>query len=218
MKRFRLFSDSVFQLACRALNSSNGIRAMAYVSLTDNESGETAMERTGCVIKRENTATRLKIAVISAGWFVLSGSAANVCAQNNAGEDRVIPPVSQTVVSEYETFTTSQNPPAIFTEGKTPAAGGGEAASNERIIVNPVMGPERPASVQRISSAPLAVQVDIEVEKVTSTRDESAAAAHAPSVTLWDEIAPPMPAPVPVDAAARSAPGNVASAGAPRTR
>ncbi|MDE1183641.1 hypothetical protein [Paraburkholderia sp.] len=31
------------------------------------------------------------------------------------------------------------------------------------------------------------------------------------SVTLWDEIAPPSPLPIPVDAAARAAQGNVAS-------
>lgn len=176
------------------------------------------MESTGCVVKRENTAPRLRVAVISAAWFVLSSSAANVCAQNNASEDSVIQPASRAVVSEYETFATRQNPPAIFTERKTPGADAGEAASNERIIVNPVMGAERPASVQRIASAPLAVRANTSVEKVTATREELPVTAHATSVTLWDEIAPPVPAPVPADAATRSSPGDVASAGAQRTQ
>jgi hypothetical protein len=38
------------------------------------------------------------------------------------------------------------------------------------------------------------------------------------SVTLWDEIAPPVPAPVPVDAAARATPGDVANSGVRRTQ
>jgi len=178
---------------------------------------ETAMESTGYVDKRENTATRLKVAVISAAWFVLSSSAANVCAQNTANDDRVIQPMSRPVVSEYETSATRQNPPAIFIERKIGSAGAGEAASNEHIIVNPAMETEQPASVQPIASAPLPVRADTALEKVTATREESPVAAHTTNVTLWDEVAPPVRAPVPVDAATRSAPGDVASAGTQRT-
>src|ERR1700710_2530903 len=130
------------------------------------------MESTGCVVKRENTATRLKVGAISVTCFVLSSPAANVCAQNNAGEDRVIQRVSREAVSEYETFATRQNPPAIFTERKMAGADAGATASSERIIVNPAMGPELPASVQRIASAPLAVRADIAVEKVAVSREE----------------------------------------------
>ena len=176
------------------------------------------MESTGCVVKRENTATAHKIAVISAVCFVLSSSADNVCAQNTANDDRVIQPTSALIVSEYETFVTRPNPPAIFMERKIGSADAGEAASNERIIVNPVMEEELAASVQPIASAPLAVRADITLEKVTATTDESPVAAHTTSVTLWDEIPPPVPAPVPVEAVTRSAPGNVASAGTQKTR
>jgi hypothetical protein len=176
------------------------------------------MESTGCVVKRENTATAHKIAVIGAVWFVLSSSGDNVCAQNNANEDRVIQPASPRLVSEYETFATRPNPPAIFMERKIGSADAGEAGSNERIIVNPAMEREQPASVQPIASAPLAVQADTTLEKVTATREESPVTVHTTSVTLWDEIAPPVPAPVPVDAGTHSAPGDVASAGAQRTQ
>jgi len=75
-----------------------------------------------------------------------------------------------------------------------------------------------PASVQPIASAPLPVRSDTALEKVTATREEAPVAAHTTSVTLWDEIAPPVPAPVPVDAASRSAPGDVASVGTQRTQ
>jgi hypothetical protein len=176
------------------------------------------MESTGCVVKRENTATRVKAAAISVTWFVLSSPAANVCAQNNASEDRVIQPVSREAMSEYETFAIRQNPPAIFTERKIAGTDARAAVSNERIIVNPVTETEQPASVQRIESAPLAVPTEIAVKKVTASREESPVNARAASVTLWDEIAPPVPAPVPVDAATRSAPGDVASVGAQRTQ
>lgn len=174
------------------------------------------MESTGCVVKRENTAFRLKVAVISAAWLVVGSSAANVCAQNTANDDRVIQPKSRPVVSEYETSATRQNPPAIFMERKIGSADAVDAASREHVIVNPAMEAEQPASVQRISSAPLSARSDTALEKVTATSEESPVAAHTTNVTLWDEIAPPVRAPVPVDAAARSAPGNVASVGTQR--
>ena len=176
------------------------------------------MESTGCVVKRENTATRLKVAVISAAWFVLSSSAANVCAQNTANDDRVIHSKSRPVVFEYETSATRQNPPAIFMERKIGSADTGEAASNEHIIVNPAMEAEQPASIQPIASAPLPVRAGTTLEKVTATREESPVAEHTTNVTLWDEIAPPVRAPIPVDAATRSAPGDVASVGSQRTQ
>ncbi|MEA3091815.1 MAG: hypothetical protein QOJ04_3157 [Caballeronia sp.] len=176
------------------------------------------MESTGGVVKQENTATAHKVAVISAAWFVLSSSADNVCAQNNANDDRMIQPTSPFVVSGNETFVTRPNPPAIFTERKIGSAQAGEAASNERIIVNPVMEREQPASVQPIASAPLAVRAGTTLEKVTATREGSPVTAHTTSVTLWDEIAPPVPAPAPVDAGTRSAPGDVASAGSQRAQ
>lgn len=176
------------------------------------------MESTGRVVKRENTATAHKIAVISAACFLLGSLADNVCAQNAANEDRVIQPTSPAVMSGYETFVTRPNPSAIFMERKIGSADAGEAASNERIIVNPAMEREQPASVQPIASAPLAVQADTTLEKVTATTEESPATAHTTSVTLWDEISPPVPAPVPVDAATRVTPGDVASAGSQRTQ
>ena len=176
------------------------------------------MESTRRVVKRENIAATYKIAVISAAWFVLSSSADNVCAQNTSSEDRVIQSASRPIVSGYETFGTRPNPPAIYTERNIGSLAAGEAASNERIIVNSVMEQEKPASVQRIASAPLAVRADTTLEKVTATRAESSVTEHTTSVTLWDEIAPPVPAPVPADAATRSSPGDVASAGAQRTQ
>ncbi|WP_158940050.1 hypothetical protein [Burkholderia sp. S171] len=175
------------------------------------------MESTGCVVKQENTATAHKIAVISAVWFVLGSSTENVCAQNTANDDRVIQLTSAPVVSEYETFATRPNPPDIFMERKIGSADAGEGASNERIIVNPVMERALPASIQPIASAP-AVRAGTALEKVTATTEESPATVHTTSVTLWDEIKPPLPAPIPVDAASRSAPGDVASAGAQRTQ
>jgi hypothetical protein len=179
---------------------------------------ETAMESAGSVVKPEITASQLKVAVISAAWFVLSSSAANVCAQNTANDDRVIQSKSRPVVSEYETFATRQNPPAIFMERKIGSADAGEVASNEHIIVNPAMEAEQPASVQPIASAPLPVRADTALEKVTATREESPMVEHTTNVTLWDEIAPPVRAPIPVDAATRSAPGDVASAGTQRAQ
>jgi len=174
------------------------------------------MESTGCVVIRENTAARIKVAVISAAWFVLGSSAANVCAQNSANEDRMIQPMSRSVVSGYETFATRTNPPAIFMERNIGSSDAGEAASNGSIIVDPVMERGQPASIQPIASAPLAVQGGTSVEKVTATSETSPLPTHATSVTLWDEIAPP--APVPADSATRSSPGDVASTGAQRTQ
>ena len=102
-------------------------------------------------------------------------------------------------------------------ERKIGSASAGEAASNEHIIVNPAMAAGQPASVQPIASAPLPVLADAAREKVTAIREESPVAAHTTNVTLWDEVAPPVRAPIPVDAATRSAPGDVASAGTQRT-
>ncbi|MGX7004062.1 hypothetical protein ACSOSP_30450 [Caballeronia sp. KNU42] len=102
-------------------------------------------------------------------------------------------------------------------ERKIGSTGAGEAASNEHIVVNPAIGTEQHASVQPIASAPLPVRADGALEKVTATRAESPVAAHTTNVTLWDEVAPPVRAPIPVDAATRSAPGDVASTGTQRT-
>jgi hypothetical protein len=176
------------------------------------------MESTGCVIKRENTAARHGFAVISAVWFVLSGSSENVCAQNIASEDRMASPLSRTAVSKYETFATRPNPPAIVMERNIASSDIDEAAPNPRIIADPVMEREKPASVQPIASTPAAVQADSTYKKVTATTEDAPVAAHTTSVTLWDEIAPPAPAPVPVDAATRAAAGDVASVGAQRTQ
>jgi hypothetical protein len=171
------------------------------------------MESTGCVVEWENNATRHKLAVISTMWFVLSSSAANVCAQNIADEDRMIQPTVQPLVSEYETFATRPKPPAIFMEKTIGSSDAGEAASNGCIILNPVMEQGEPASIQPIASAPLAIHADTTLEKVTATKEASPPATHTNSVTLWDEIAPPVPAPVPADTATRATPGDVANVG-----
>jgi hypothetical protein len=176
------------------------------------------MESTGCVGEWENNATRHKFAVLSTMWFVLSSSAANVCAQNIADEDRMIQPTFRPLVSEYETSATRQNPPAIFMEKTIGSPDAGEAASNGRIIVNPVMEQGEPASVQPIASAPLAIHADTTLEKVSATKEASPPTTHTNSVTLWDEIAPPVPAPVPTDAATRAAPGDLANVGTQRTQ
>jgi hypothetical protein len=218
MKHFRLSPDSAIQPACRSPNNINGIRVMAYVSLNESESGETAMESTGCVSEWENNTTRHKFAVVSTMWFVLSSSAANVCAQNIANEDRMIQPTVQPLVSEYETFATRPKPPAIVMEKTIGSFDAGEAAPNGRIIVNPVMEQGEPASVRPIASAPLAVHADTTLEKVTATKETSPLITHTNSVTLWDEIAPPVPAPAPNDAATRATPGDVANAGTQRTQ
>ncbi len=176
------------------------------------------MESTGCVVEWENNATRHQFAVVTTMWFVLSSSAANVCAQNIADEDRMIQPTVQQLVSEYETFATRSKPPAIFMEKIIGSSDAGDAASNGRIIVNPVMKQGESASIQPIASAPLAIHADTTLEKVTATKETSPPITHTNSVTLWDEIAPPVPAPIPTDAATRAAPGDVANAGTQRTQ
>ncbi|MDN7177895.1 hypothetical protein M0D69_07665 [Caballeronia sp. SEWSISQ10-4 2] len=175
------------------------------------------MESTGCVIEWENNATRHKFAAISTMWFVLSSSAANVCAQNIADEDRLIQPAVQPLVSEYETFAARPKPPAIVMGKTIGGSDAGEAASNGRIIVNPVMEQGEPASIQPIASAPLTMHADTTLEKVTATKEASPCTTHTNSVTLWDEIAPPVPAPVP-DTATRATPGDVANVGTQRTQ
>ncbi len=176
------------------------------------------MESTGCVVEWENNATKHQFAVVTTMWFVLSSSAANVCAQNIADEDRMIQPTVQQLVSEYETFATRSKPPAIFMEKIIGSSDAGEAASNGRIIVNPVMEQGESASIQPIASAPLAIHADTTLEKVTATKETSPPITHTNSVTLWDEIAPPVPAPIPTDAATRAAPGDVANASTQRTQ
>jgi hypothetical protein len=176
------------------------------------------MESAGCVVEWENNATRHKFAVLSTMWFVLSSSAANVCAQNIADEDRMIQPTVQPLVSESETFAARSKPPAIFMEKIIGSPDAGEAASNGRIIVNPVMEQGQSGSIQPIASAPRAIHADTTLEKVTATKETSPPITHTNSVTLWDEIAPPVPAPVPTDAATRAAPGDVANAGTQRTQ
>jgi hypothetical protein len=176
------------------------------------------METNGRVVKRENTAAQLKVVAITAAWFVLSSSAANVCAQNTGNDDRMIQSGSRLQVSGYETFASRPNPPAIFPGKNIRNSETGEAASNGRIIVNPVMEREKPASIQPIGSTPLAVEAGASVKIVTVTSDESPVPTHSTNVTLWDEIAPPVPSPMPADAATRSSPGDVASAGTQRTQ
>ncbi|CAH2794268.1 MAG: hypothetical protein CBCREVIR_1609 [Candidatus Burkholderia crenata] len=96
----------------------------------------------------------------------------------------MIQPTFRPVVFGYETFATRPNPPAIFLERNIGSSDAGEAASNGSIIVDPVIERGKPASIQPIASAPLAVQGGTSVEKVTVMRETSPFPTHATSVTL----------------------------------
>jgi hypothetical protein len=177
------------------------------------------MEIAGCVVKRGKMATKQGFTAAAALWFLLSNSGANVCAQSMAREDRVIAPALRPAVSESETSATRQNPPAIFIAKIIGTTDASEVASNRRIIVDPAMTQGDSIFVQPVRPASFADQANGALEKVTATKAEKPLVTHTSNtVTLWDEIAPPVPAPVPVDAAARSTPGDVANSGARRTQ
>jgi hypothetical protein len=177
------------------------------------------MEIAGCAVKRGKTTTKHGFTAAAALWFVLSNSGANVCAQSIASGDHVITPALRPSMSESETSAIRQYPPATLIEkiiGNTDAS---EAASNGSIIVDLAMTQGDPAFVQSVRPAPFADQPNSALEKVTVSNTEKSLVTHTSnSVTLWDEIAPPVPAPVPVDAAAHSTPGDVANSGARRTQ
>jgi hypothetical protein len=177
------------------------------------------MEITDRAVMRDKTATKYRFAAATTLWFLLSNSAANVCAQSIASGDRVIAPALHPVVSKSETSTARQNPPAGFIEriiGNTPTS---EAESNGRIIVDSATTQGDPTFVRPVHTPQSADPSNGGLEKVTATSAEKPIGTHmSTSVTLWDEIAPPLPAPVPVDAAARAAPNEEANSGARRTQ
>jgi hypothetical protein len=66
---------------------------------------------------------------------------------------------------------------------------------------------------------PSAGQDDGAFEKITMTDGWTPILPHPPtSVTLWDEIAPPVPAPVPANATVHSTPNDLAETEVHTTR
>lgn len=88
----------------------------------------------------------------------------------------------------------------------TPLTAGRHGIANDGAFLNPILTENRTASPTRAASSGMAMKTS-----------SSTSAGGDPQVTLWDEIAPPAPRPVPVDNA-RAAQGHLASDAAKPTR
>lgn len=181
------------------------------------------MEITCSAVKCGKNAVPHRFAAVATAWIVLGSSGGNVCAQSGFNQDRVIIPAIETgsvpSMSGIETSLTPTNPPAIFKEQFIGKMDWRETAASSPIIHDPAIVRIDPALIHFVRAASFIGQDDSAFEKVTVTDGWTPVLPHPPtSVTLWDEIAPPVPARVPTDAAVHSTPNDVADTEAHTTQ
>jgi hypothetical protein len=175
------------------------------------------MEINGCVSKCEKIAIGHKASTVAAMCILLSGSAANVCAQSIAKYHQSVESATESGMNGFETSLTRQNPPAIFPENNIRDTTSGESASNRRIIVDHAITRADPVSSKPTSFEWFAETAEGALAKIAATQVAALASSGTLiSVTLWDEITPPQ-APAPVDTAEQPMPGDVANTGTQRT-
>ena len=181
------------------------------------------MEITSSAVKCGKNAVPQRFAAVATAWIVLGSSGGNVCAHSLFNQNRVIIPAFETgtalSMSGFDTSLAPTNPPAIFIEqfiGKTDWR---KTASDSPIIHDLAIAQIDPGLIHPVRTASFAGQDDRAFEKVTVTDGWTLVLPHPPtSVTLWDEIAPPVPAHVPIDASVHSTPNDVADTEARTTQ
>jgi hypothetical protein len=181
------------------------------------------MEITNSAGKCGKNAVPQRFAAVATAWIVLGSSGGNVCAQSAVNHNRVIIPAFETgsvpSMSGFETSLTPTNPPAIFKEQFIGKIDWRKSASNSLIIHDSAIAQIDPALIHSVRAASFAGRDDGAFEKVTVTDGWTPVLPHPPtSVTLWDEIAPPVPAHVPSDATVHSTPNDVADTEARTTQ
>jgi hypothetical protein len=184
------------------------------------------MQITGSFVNGSKNTIPYRFAAVATAWIVLGSSGDNVCAQNNINHNRMIIPVLQSGVvpfspsiSEFETSSTLTNPPASFIEQIIKNIGSRGNASVRRIIYEPAIAQIDPALIHSDRIASYMAQDEGALEKVTVTDGWTPVLAPTPtSVTLWDELAPPVPVRIPADAALQSTPSDVADTEARTTQ
>ncbi|MDP9156206.1 hypothetical protein [Burkholderia sp. PAMC 26561] len=178
------------------------------------------MEITSSAVRCGKNAIPQRFAAVATAWFVLGSSGGNVCAQDDFNKNRLIIRAFESgfvpLVSGFETSLAPTNPPAIFKEQFIGKIDWGEGSSVSRIIQEPAMAQIDPDLIHSVRTASFMAQDEGALEKVTVTDGWTPVLPHTPtSVTLWDEIAPPVPARVPVDATLHATPNDVADTEAP---
>jgi hypothetical protein len=148
------------------------------------------MRIVGRVVKCGKTTPRYGLAASAAMGLIMAASGGNACAQNIGSEDRTVTAAIRPAMSVNETIPAHQDDVVKASQGRPYSTAGGAV-------------PPESAAV----STQLSVNVtDVTVEKVHAIAAEASAASVVKGVTLWDEIAPSLPAPIPVDAAALTPP------------
>jgi hypothetical protein len=145
----------------------------------------------GRVVKCGKTTPRHGLAASAALGLIMVASSGNACAQNIGGEDRVGTAAIRPAMSVNETIPARQDDAAKASHGPPDRATGYATPSRES------------AAADDQNSV---ISTDATFEKVHAVAAEAPAASVVKGVTLWDEIAPSLPAPLPVDAAALTPP------------
>lgn len=182
------------------------------------------MEITSTAVRYGKNAIPQRFAAAATAWIVLGSSSGNVCAQNSMNHSPMITPLFESGfmprLSGFETLAVRTNPPAISVEQLIEKPGESGGASIENIIQVPATAQAGSASVRFDQPASFMEQDDDALAKVSVTDEWTPVLTQTPnSVTLWDEIAPPLPSPVPNDnTAVHSTPGEVANTEAHTTQ
>jgi hypothetical protein len=181
------------------------------------------MQITGSAVKSGKYAIPQRFAAVVAAWIVLGSSGDNVCAQSYINQNRMINSTRDSEfvpsVPGFETSSAPTNPPASFIEQFIGKNNWRETASIRRIIHEPDMAHIDPALIHSDRAASFMTQDEGALEKVSVTDGWTPVLPPTPTnVTLWDEIAPPVPARIPADATLHSTPSDVADTEARTTQ
>jgi hypothetical protein len=145
----------------------------------------------GRVVKCGKTTPRHGLAASAALGLIMVASSGNACAQNIGSEDRLETAAIRPVMSANETIPARQDDAAKASLGPPDSATGYAAPPHKSAVGDT----ERSA-----------ISTDATITKVHAMAAEASGASVVKGVTLWDEIVPSLPAPIPVDAAALTPP------------
>jgi hypothetical protein len=181
------------------------------------------MQITGSAAKSGKYAIPQRFAAVATAWIVLGSPGDNVCAQSYINPNGMIKSALESgfipLVPRFETSLAPTNPPASFIEPFIEKNDWRETASVRRIIHEPAIAQIDPALIHFNRAASLMTEDEDALENVSVTDGWTPVLPPTPtSVTLWDEIAPPVPARIPAEATLHSTPGDAADTEARTTQ
>ncbi|MGA7812936.1 hypothetical protein [Caballeronia sp.] len=145
----------------------------------------------GRVVKCGKTTPRHGLAASATLGLIMAASSGNAWAQNIGSEDR---------------SGTAAIRPAMSVNETIPARHDDAANASDRPPDSTAVWLAPPSESAAAHTHHSVDSTAVTVEKVHAMAAEASAASVVKGVTLWDEIAPSLPAPIPVDAAALTPP------------